>query len=107
MTPGFRSTPVPGRWLLNRSKDADKAGAGVWRATNHLHLLHGAFGAIGPGGHTAQAQTIGIGVLHRFDHPANPKCTQLFRRIFNAFNLVAQIGQGVEDVVKRKAPVSR
>ena len=67
--------------------------AGVRRAADDLQ-----FAIIGGDG--ADVQLVRIGVLLGGQHLADGKGTQFLGRVFNAFDLEAQIGQGIEDLVQ-------
>jgi hypothetical protein len=85
----------------NRRKNPDESGARVGCTANDLHFFGGSARAIWVGFDTAQAQPIGIWVLHSLDHPADAKRAQSIGGIFDAFHLMPEIGEGKKNVIQR------
>ena len=56
-------------------ENTDKAGLGIGRTADDLHLFGATTGTVGKGFHPADAQAVGVRVLHSLDHPADPEST--------------------------------
>ena len=98
---GLEINSGAGNMRARRGKDPDKPGFRVRCAADDLHLLGPAAGAIGEGFYPADAQTVGIGVLHSLDYTTDAESAQLGRWVLDPLDLKAQIGQRVGQRVDR------
>ena len=81
-------------------ENPNQAHARVRCTTHDLHFFTGGVRPVWPCFNPALAQPVGIGMLHRFDHPADAKRAQFVGWVFNAFNFQTKIGQRIEDVLE-------
>ena len=95
ITPGLRSTPVPGTWVPGGAKTPTRP----VRAADHLHLL-GRRALRRVDRDAADAQPVGIRVLRRLDDARDAEGTERVRGILDAFDLEAEIGQGLGALVE-------
>jgi len=78
-------------WLEDqRRKDADQPGPRIRRPADDLNLHRRLARSVGPGLDPAQAQAVGIGMLHRLDHPADGKGRQRGGRVLDPFHFQSQ-----------------
>ena len=90
---GLQVNAGAGNMGAGGGENADKAGFRIGRTADDLHFFGPATGAIGIGFHPADAQTVGVGVLHGLDHPADAESAQLCCGVRDPLNLQPKVGQ--------------
>ncbi len=92
--PGLQGDAAAGDVGPDRGVDGDQAGAGVGRAADDLL-------AAVPGVDLADAQAVGVGVLHRLDDAGDREGLQLRAGILDVLDLEAGHGHGVHHLIDR------
>ena len=98
---GLEIEPGAGNAGAHGGEHADEAGAGVRRAADDLHLFAPAAGAVGQGFDPAEPQAVGIRMGPRLDHAGDAERAERGFGIFDALDLVPEIGQRGQDRVEQ------
>ena len=100
ISPTFSVMPVPGMKLPGGGEHALHAGARIRCAADHGHRAVA-------GIDRADAQPVGVRVLHRLDHVRDAERRQRGAAVLDAFQFQADAGQRVGDLRRSVASVSR
>ena len=90
---GFQGDAGAGDVAAGRGEDGGHAGAGIGRAADDGDRA-------GAGVHLADAEAVGIGVLHGLDHAGDAEGGEGGARVFYAFKLQADGGEAGGDLVQ-------
>ena len=94
ISPTFSVMPVPGMKRAGRGEHALHAGARIRRAAHHAHRVVA-------GIDHADAQPVGVGVLHRLDHAGDAERREGGAAVLHVLQFQADAGQRVGDLVQR------
>ena len=103
--PGLEVHPRARNMRAGRGEDAHEARPRIRRAADDLNFFRPAPGAVGEGLDPADPQPVGIGVLHRLDHPRDAEGAEFGRRVLDPLHLHPEIGQGGKDRIQRSLGV--